>query len=257
MEKLLKLANTSHVAETLHHHWRWWIDQLQQLKHEFNCAVQMKPSCGEPLSSAEVIRVLSQAFQTEDPIVVTDVGQHQMFAAQYFDVGTPRSFLTSGGLGTMGFGLPAAIGAAYGAPKRPTVLLAGDGGFQMTIEELGFLAVHQLPVLIVILDNATLGMVRQWQELFFSGHYSQSMLPNNPDFVAIAGAYGIAGQRVRQLADLKAAVAQFKTDSTPLLLHVEVQTMENVFPMIPAGKGPKEIIMPGFSSDLAIDRDAQ
>ena len=226
--------------------WSEWLSMLDETTVKFNELIEKQVVYEQPLLTSYVIAHTSNRFKGLNPIVATDVGQHQMFAAQYFDIESPRSFLTSGGLGTMGFGLPAALGASYADPSRPTVAIVGDGGFQMTIQELGLLRQEQLPVCVLIMDNSTLGMVRQWQELFFDEHYSQSMLTQNPDFVKIAEAYDIKARNIQTKEELDGALTWFIENRKPLVLRVRVKTMENVFPMIPAGKGPDDLIMPGF-----------
>ena len=163
------------------------------------------------------------------------MGQHQMFAAQYFPVDRPNRFITSGGLGTMGFGVPAAMGAAIGT-KDITCLFVGDGGFQMTLQELSVISSRKLPVKILILDNACLGMVRQWQELFYEQHYSHSILDENPDFVALAKAYRLNAFRIDKREDLPKLDAVLNTPE-PVLVHCVVDERENVYPMIPPEGG--------------------
>jgi len=169
-----------------------------------------------------------------DAVLVTDVGQQQMNAARYFGFRRTRSVVTSGGLGTMGFGLPAAIGAKLGAPDREVVLFAGDGGLQMTIQELGTIFQSKIPVKIVLLNNSFLGMVRQWQELFFDKRYSFTEM-TNPDFGAIAQGNGIAYRCVEKRDELETAIHAMKEHPGAFLLEVRVEPEENVFPMVPAG----------------------
>ncbi len=244
---LADLKKMKEAAASMNRLWQPWHNYLKQIQTAFEETVESSIKPTEPLLASYTVRKVSDRMAGLNPVCVTDVGQHQMFAAQYFNVESPRSFLTSGGLGTMGFGLPAAIGASYAVPDRPTVLFVGDGGFQMTIEELGLLNRLNLPLLMVLLDNKTLGMVRQWQELFFDEHYSQSMLPDNPDFLKIAEAYGISGRRVRRVTELEAGIDHFLAERKPYLLHVDIETLEKVFPMIPAGQGPERIIMPDYA----------
>lgn len=227
--------------------WQPWLDELQDLARRYENKVAELAREQVPLLPQYVMRTCSAMTEGMDPIVVTDVGQHQMFACQHYRVESPRSFLTSGGLGTMGFGLPAAIGAAKAFPKRLTVAVVGDGGFQMTIEELGLLEALDLPLVILVMDNGTLGMVRQWQELFYSEHYSHSMLNNNPDFVKIGEAYGIRSCCVNSPDELKAAFGEAIAARKPRLIAVNVRKMENVYPMIPAGQDASAIIMPGMT----------
>ena len=187
----------------------------------------------------EAIHALGRASGGE-AVIVSDVGQHQMHAARYYPFARPRSHITSGGLGTMGFALPAAIGAKLGAPGREVVAVIGDGGFQMTLQELGTVMQERLPVKVLILDNAYLGMVRQWQSLFFGGRYSEVGLAN-PDFVRIAEAYGIPAERVSDRSELAGALERLLAAQGPRLLAVAVAREDDVFPMIPAGAGIAEM----------------
>ena len=171
----------------------------------------------------------------EDTIVATDVGQHQMWAAQRQRASHPRDFITSAGLGSMGFGLPAAIGAQAAHRERTVVAIVGDGGFQMSLTELATLKRADLPVKILLIDNRRLGMVRQWQELFFDRRYSHTDLSDNPDFVTIASAYGIAAERVDDARHLEAAIDRLLRTPGPALLHCACHPVENVWPLIPPG----------------------
>lgn len=193
------------------------------------------------LHMGEVVRAVSEAYD-DDAVLVTDVGQQQVFACRYFGYKRPRSVVTSGGLGTMGFGLPAAIGACLGAPHREICLFAGDGGLQMTIQELGTVAQLNLPVKILLMNNGYLGMVRQWQELFFHKRYSFTAI-TNPEFEYIARAHGVAYRQVTRREDLRDAVREMKAHPGPFLLEVKVMQEENVFPMIPAGAAVSDILL--------------
>jgi acetolactate synthase-1/2/3 large subunit len=188
----------------------------------------------DELSATGVLDRLFAAIP-EEAIVTTDVGQHQMWAAQRAQPVHPRKYATSAGLGAMGFGFPAAIGAAYANPGVPVYAIVGDGGFQMCLPELATLRRYDVPVKIVLIDNQNLGMVRQWQELFFSQRYSATNLADNPDFVAIARAYGIDAYAITAPEHAGDVIARFVASRGPALLHCACHPTENVWPMIPAG----------------------
>lgn len=194
-----------------------------------------------PLTMGEVADCVSRAAG-DDAILVTDVGQNQMMSARYFRFAMPRSIVTSGGLGTMGFGLPAAIGAKLGAPGRTVCYFSGDGGFQMTIEELGTIMQYATPVKMIVLNNSFLGNVRQWQELFYGSRFSQTPMIN-PDFCMIASAYGIPAEEVADREQLQGAVERMLHHDGPYLLNVRIDPCGMVFPMIPAGKCVTDIML--------------
>jgi acetolactate synthase-1/2/3 large subunit len=189
----------------------------------------------------EVIRNLNELTKG-DAIIVTDVGQHQMVACRYAKMNTSKSNITSGGLGTMGYALPAAIGAAYGDPSRTTVAVIGDGGFQMTLQELGTIMQFKPKVKILILNNNFLGMVRQWQQLFHENRYSFVNI-TSPDFVQVAKGFGIPGKSVSKRDDLQPALKEMLEFDGSYLLEVMVGKENNVFPMVPQGRGVAEIIL--------------
>ncbi|MEI8046757.1 MAG: biosynthetic-type acetolactate synthase large subunit [Bacteroidota bacterium] len=193
------------------------------------------------LSMAEIVNTVA-ALTNNTAIVVSDVGQNQMAAARYSKFTSSRSHITSGGLGTMGFGLPAAIGAKFGTKDREVVLFVGDGGMQMTIQELGTIAQENLPVKIVIMNNRFLGMVRQWQELFFEKRYSFTEI-FSPDFVKVADAYGIPGQLVKERENLETALQTMLSAKGPYLLEIMVEKEDNIFPMVPAGASVSDILL--------------
>ncbi|NMD35905.1 MAG: acetolactate synthase large subunit, partial [Planctomycetes bacterium] len=179
----------------------------------------------------------------EEAVIVTDVGQHQMWAAQYYPVTRPRGFLTSGGLGTMGYGFPAAIGAKFACPDRTVVLIGGDGGFQMNIQELTTAVSNKIHVVIALFDNQALGMVRQWQNLFHDQRYSSVDLKDNPDFVKVAEAFGGRGRDVHDPEEVTPALEQaLAARGGPFLLRFRLHNDENVFPIVPAGAGLDEAI---------------
>ena len=193
----------------------------------------------EKISMAEVIRKINE-YSKGDAVIVTDVGQHQMVACRYAKFNQSKSNVTSGGLGTMGFALPAAMGAKMGVPNREVVAIIGDGGVQMTIQELGTIFQTKIPVKIVILNNDFLGMVRQWQQLFFDKRYAQTEM-TNPNFTAIAQGYYIQSKKVEKREDLDAAVAEMMASKDAYFLEVCVEKEDNVFPMIPTGASVSDI----------------
>ncbi len=220
-----------------------WIDSFKEYdEKEFEVVIQREvhPETGE-LTMGEVIRKISEATENK-AVIVTDVGQNQMMAARYSNYSQTRSLITSGGLGTMGFGLPAAIGAKIGAPERTIIMYSGDGGFQMTIQELGTILQEQIGVKMVVLNNHFLGMVRQWQEMFFDERYSFTRM-KNPDFVAIAKAYGVDGKEVSERHELDEAITDMLKDDKPYLLVTNVEMKGMVYPMVPAGGSVTNILL--------------
>ncbi|HIW76349.1 biosynthetic-type acetolactate synthase large subunit [Gordonibacter sp. KGMB07426] len=189
-----------------------------------------------------VMRTLSELLDPQKSIVVTEVGQHQMWAAQSIDREVPRSFISSGGLGTMGFGFPAAIGAAIGCPDKQVVCVAGDGSFQMNSQEMATAAIHGVPVKVLIMDNRCLGMVRQWQKLFYDERYSSTLLDANPDFVKLADAYGWAGERVEDPHEVSAALECMLAAEGPYLLDVAIARDQNVYPMVAPGRALDDVM---------------
>jgi acetolactate synthase-1/2/3 large subunit len=176
-------------------------------------------------------------------IITTEVGQNQMWTAQYYRFQKPRTLLTSGGLGTMGYGLPAAIGAQMAFPKTLVVDVAGDGSIQMNIQELATAVSYELPVKVVILNNGYLGMVRQWQELFYQKNYCATCLHKNPDFVALAKAFGAEGYRITTRKELEAQLPKALKSPKPAVIDVWVEPEENVYPMVPAGASLTEMLL--------------
>lgn len=194
------------------------------------------------LKPQHVIESLSSAAPP-DTIVTVDVGQHQMWTAQHYAFSMPRTFLSSSGLGAMGYGFPAAIGAQMACPERTVIAIVGDGGFQMTLPDLATIGQYQLPVKIAIINNRCLGMVRQWQEIFFEQRYCEVDLSYSPDFVRLAEAYGIRAARVSEVKDMPDAIRSFLSDREPQLLDFMVDPRENVYPIIPPGASLAEMIV--------------
>ena len=226
------------LEEKTHPEWHQKFKDLYAIEYEKVIKHDLHPT-KEGLTMAEVLKEIN--IQTKgDAAIVTDVGQHQMIACRYANFNKTRSNITSGGLGTMGFGLPAAIGAKMAAPEREVISISGDGGYQMTIQELGTIFQQKVPVKIVVLNNEFLGMVRQWQQLFFDKRYASTEMIN-PDFVAIAKGYFIEAQKVTKREDLKDAVAKMINTNGPYFLEVCVEKEDNVFPMIPTGASVSDV----------------
>ena len=215
-----------------------WLDTIEAWKREYPLAYEEKPGVIAPQ------RVIREIYEVTggNAICTADVGQHQMWLAQYYPFREPRRHISSGGLGTMGYGFPAAIGAAFGRPDLPVWSITGDGGFQMTAQELATVRKYNLPVKIAIINNSYLGMVRQWQELLYNRRYSSSDLHDNPDFVKLAEAYGIPAMRCTKPEELRPALEKAAATDGPVLLDIHVDEEANVFPMIPAGKSVAEMI---------------
>lgn len=220
-----------------------WIQQFKELRlieEEKVIQKDFHPE-KEGMTMGEVINLINERTKGE-AIFVTDVGQHQMFASRYAKFNNTRSFVTSGGLGTMGYGLPAAFGAKMGAPDKEVILIVGDGGFQMTIQELGTILQSEAAVKIVLLNNKYLGMVRQWQQLFFEKRYSETYMMN-PDFIAIAKGYGIEGNKVLERPQLGSAIDDMLNHKGAYLLEVSIEKEANVFPMVPTGASVSDVIL--------------
>ncbi|MBI2132460.1 MAG: acetolactate synthase large subunit, partial [Candidatus Tectomicrobia bacterium] len=216
-----------------------WRKRVEKLKEEFPLLFDSQKS---PIKPQEAILTLSQEVG-ERAIITTEVGQHQMWAAQFYNFTFPRQFISSGGLGTMGFGFPAAIGASLARPDKLAIDIAGDGSFQMVMQELATAVQYQIPVKVFLLNNATLGMVRQWQDLFMDRRFSEVGLEVSPDYVKLAEAFGASGLRITDREELRPAIRKMIETPGPFILDVVVDPDELVFPMVPAGAAIKDMIV--------------
>jgi acetolactate synthase-1/2/3 large subunit len=214
-----------------------WLDQVAQWKKEYPLRYKKE----EGLKPQFILECIN-GLKTRDVIISTDVGQHQMWAAQYILSKKPRSFISSGGLGTMGFGFPAALGAQVGCPDKTVIVITGDGSFQMNIQELATARTYNIPVKICLFNNGSLGMVRQWQELFWNKRYSHTCFEFNPDFIKVAEGYDIKGEIVRSSEEVIPALHKALSVKGPYLIDFRIAPGENVFPMVPPGKGICEIM---------------
>lgn len=227
-----------HIEPKSHIEWLSEFEKKYEIEKNEIIEKAIRPT-KEGLTMGEVIEGINKATK-DDAIIVTDVGQHQMKACRYAKFTRSKSNITSGGLGTMGFCLPAAIGAKMGVPDREVVAVIGDGGFQMTLQELGLIFQHQVPVKIVVLNNNFLGMVRQWQQLFFEKRYASTEM-TNPDFVKIAEGYQLKAERVTDRKNLQSTIDEMIKSKEPYFLEVVVEQEENVFPMVPSGASVSDI----------------
>ncbi len=215
-----------------------WNEKIKQWKKQDPLSYEASPTVIKP---QYVIEQIYEATKGK-AIITTEVGQNQMWAAQYYKYSRPRTFISSGGLGTMGYGFPAAIGAQIARPDETVFDIAGDGSFQMNIQELATVVQHQLPVKVAIMNNKYLGMVRQWQELFFNKRYSATSLEVGPDFVKVAEAYGVRGIKVTHPKDVRDSIEEALATEGPVVLDFHIAPEEKVFPMVPAGKAINEMI---------------
>ncbi|WP_294176160.1 biosynthetic-type acetolactate synthase large subunit [uncultured Selenomonas sp.] len=216
-----------------------WSRYTVEMNNEQPLSYKKKEGCVMPQQLIETVSELA----ADDAIIVTDVGQHQMWAAQYYDAKEPRRFLTSGGLGTMGYGLPAAIGAKVARPGQQVILFTGDGSIMMNCQEMATAAANGVAVKIIIVHNRVLGMVTQWQRMFYDKHYSQTLLPGSTDFVKLAEAMGVGACRLQDPASLKADLAAALTSDAPMLIDVIVPGNVDVLPMVPGGKSLDEMVL--------------
>jgi acetolactate synthase-1/2/3 large subunit len=218
-----------------------WLDLVESWKKAYPLKY-----CNKGLKPQFVIEEIDRLTHG-DAIIATEVGQHQMWAAQFYKFNNPRSFISSGGLGTMGFGLPAAIGAKLGRPDKAVINIAGDGSFEMNCHELITAVNYNIPIINVIFNNRSLGMVKQWQEMFYGGRFSQVDMPEGPDYVKLAEACGAVGYKVTEQGQIEGAIKQALQTNRPALIDVIVDPNENVFPMVPAGKPISQMLGVDFS----------
>jgi len=215
-----------------------WQQQVATLKAENEWRYDHP---GEPIYAPLLLKQLSER-KPQECVITTDVGQHQMWTAQHMTFTRPENFITSSGLGTMGFGLPAAVGAQVARPDDTVICVSGDGSFMMNIQELGTVKRKKLPVKILLLDNQRLGMVRQWQQLFFAERYSETNLSDNPDFLTLASAFDIPGQRITRKDQVEAALDALLNSDGPYILHVSIDEYENVWPLVPPGASNSQML---------------
>ncbi len=217
------LASTTNIAD--------WQAQIRNMKQEF---ANRYDHPGEAIYAPAMLHQLAK-MKPDNTIICSDVGQHQMWVAQHMFVDKPENHISSSGLGTMGFGIPAAVGAQMARPDDTVIAVSGDGSFMMNVQELGTIKRKQLPIKILLIDNQRLGMVRQWQKLFFDGRYSETILTDNPDFVTLASAFDIPGETIVVKSQLQGALTRLLESDGPYLLHVSISEEENVWPLVPPG----------------------
>ncbi|MGH6781629.1 MAG: thiamine pyrophosphate-dependent enzyme, partial [Sphingomonadaceae bacterium] len=258
------LADVGRAMEDMIRVWKGQQHQKNDLSPWWNQITEWRakkclefPASTKEIMPQQAIRSLWEATHKRNPIITTEVGQHQMWAAQHFHFEHPNKWLTSGGLGTMGYGLPAAIGAQLGNPNALVIDIAGEASIQMNIQELGTATQYRLPVKLFILNNEYMGMVRQWQELTYSSRYSESYSDSLPDFVKLAEAYGWSGIRIDDPADLDAGIAQMLAIDGPVIVDCRVAKLANCFPMIPSGAAHTDMILQSDQVSGEMDDEAK
>jgi acetolactate synthase-1/2/3 large subunit len=215
-----------------------WVKKVSSLRRSAVPDTSDAESMPDPLYILQTLRELTD----DDTIIATDVGQHQMWTAQHFEFRKPRTFLTSGGLGTMGYGLGAAIGAHYAQPDRKVVLISGDGSFHMNLNELTTLASYNLPIVVLVMNNTVLGMVRQWQKVFYGSRFSSTDPHRKTDIVKLAEAFGCSGMRITKTGEVESVIKAALADGGPVIVDCRISPDANVLPMIPPGGTVKDVI---------------
>jgi acetolactate synthase-1/2/3 large subunit len=238
LQGVMEICDTRFAGEDWADKHADWLDEVGEWKESKPPAYQKNGN----IKPQHVVEALF-AITGGDAIIATEVGQHQMWTAQFYAFTKPRTLLTSGGLGTMGFGFPAAIGAQFAFPDKKVIVVAGDGSLQMNIQELATAVANRLPVKVVILNNRHLGMVRQWQELFYNGNYSSTNMEAQPDFVKLAEAYGAEGYRIEKQEDMLPVLKKALATSSPAFIDVMVEREENVYPIVPVGAALDEMLL--------------
>ncbi|GHU94788.1 acetolactate synthase [Deltaproteobacteria bacterium] len=238
LQGVMEICDTRFAGEDWADKHADWLDEVGEWK-------ESKPPAYQKNGNIKPQHVVEALFEITggDAVIATEVGQHQMWTAQFYAFTKPRTLLTSGGLGTMGFGFPAAIGAQFALPDKKVIVVAGDGSLQMNIQELATAVANRLPVKVVILNNRHLGMVRQWQELFYNGNYSSTNMEAQPDFVKLAEAYGAEGYRIEKQEDMLPVLKKALATPSPAFIDVMVEREENVYPIVPAGAALDEMLL--------------
>jgi acetolactate synthase-1/2/3 large subunit len=238
VQQMLELLPEEETGPARERHDKWW-QQIEEWKEYAPLSYKRSEHVIMPQNLVQQLYDLTDG----DAIIATDVGQHQMWLAQYYPFNGPRQSLTSGGLGTMGFGFPAALGASLAYPNRQVVAFVGDGGFQMTSQELATAVQYKANVKVIVMNNNYLGMVRQWQQIFYNRNYSAVAMESLPDFVKLAEAYGAVGLRASNPSELRAVLEQGLSTPGTVVMDIQVSEEENVYPMVPSGAALKDMVL--------------
>ena len=249
MKILMVLTSHDRLGDT-GHKTGFWLEEFAAPYYVFKDA-------GADIMPQRAVKALFDATRGLDPIITTEVGQHQMWAAQHFGFSAPNRWLTSGGLGTMGYGFPASVGAQIAHPDRLVICIAGEASLQMNIQEMGTVSQYRLPVKIFILNNQWMGMVRQWQELTYESRYSNSYSDSLPDFVKLADAYGWTGLRIDNLGQLEDGIQKMIETPGPVIVDCRVAQLANCFPMIPSGAAHTDMILQPSDVTGTMDDEAK